>query len=120
MKFTNNYYPIILLKGMLMGIADLIPGVSGGTIALITGVYKDLISSKTYTAMLLLFIFLIYVEFFISLRYIIYSLNVASLSNLSILGFSLFEYLSNSYYFFSLALRFLVLYFLWNNSVPYQ
>ena len=45
MKFTNNYYPIILLKGMLMGIADLIPGVSGGTIALITGVYKDLISA---------------------------------------------------------------------------
>jgi Predicted membrane protein len=30
---------------MLMGIADLIPGVSGGTIALITGVYKDLISA---------------------------------------------------------------------------
>lgn len=30
---------------MLMGIADLIPGVSGGTIALITGIYKDLISS---------------------------------------------------------------------------
>ena len=28
-----------------MGIADLIPGVSGGTIALITGVYKDLISA---------------------------------------------------------------------------
>ena len=45
MKFTNNYYSIILLKGMLMGIADLIPGVSGGTIALITGVYKDLISA---------------------------------------------------------------------------
>ena len=45
MKLTNNYYPIILLKGMLMGIADLIPGVSGGTIALITGVYKDLISA---------------------------------------------------------------------------
>ena len=45
MKLTNNYYPIILLKGMLMGIADLIPGVSGGTIALITGVYKNLISA---------------------------------------------------------------------------
>ena len=28
-----------------MGIADLIPGISGGTIALITGVYKDLITS---------------------------------------------------------------------------
>ena len=30
---------------MLMGIADLIPGISGGTIALITGIYKDLIDS---------------------------------------------------------------------------
>ena len=30
---------------MLMGIADLVPGISGGTIALITGIYKDLISS---------------------------------------------------------------------------
>ena len=28
-----------------MGIADLIPGVSGGTIALISGIYKDLINS---------------------------------------------------------------------------
>mgnify|MGYP002884273721 FL=1 len=45
MKYTNSHYPTILIKGMLMGIADLIPGVSGGTIALITGIYKDLISS---------------------------------------------------------------------------
>ena len=45
MKYTKSHYPIILIKGMLMGIADLIPGVSGGTIALITGIYKDLISS---------------------------------------------------------------------------
>ena len=30
---------------MLMGIADLVPGVSGGTIALITGVYRDLINA---------------------------------------------------------------------------
>ena len=28
-----------------MGISDLIPGISGGTIALITGVYDDFISS---------------------------------------------------------------------------
>ncbi|MFC3193068.1 DUF368 domain-containing protein [Marinicella sediminis] len=33
------------LKGMLMGIADLIPGVSGGTIALITGIYQRLINA---------------------------------------------------------------------------
>ena len=45
MKYPKNYYPIIFIKGMLMGIADLIPGVSGGTIALITGVYRDLITA---------------------------------------------------------------------------
>jgi putative membrane protein len=35
----------VYLKGIAMGIADLIPGVSGGTIALITNIYEDLISS---------------------------------------------------------------------------
>jgi putative membrane protein len=33
------------LKGFTMGVADIVPGVSGGTIALITGVYDDLINS---------------------------------------------------------------------------
>ena len=33
----------IYLRGMLMGAADLIPGVSGGTIALITGIYEEFI-----------------------------------------------------------------------------
>ena len=36
---------IIFFKGMLMGIADLVPGISGGTIAFITGVYEDLIEA---------------------------------------------------------------------------
>jgi putative membrane protein len=36
---------LIYLKGLCMGIADLIPGVSGGTIALITGIYERLIFS---------------------------------------------------------------------------
>jgi len=35
----------LFLKGMLMGAADLVPGVSGGTIALITGIYKELLES---------------------------------------------------------------------------
>lgn len=34
----------LLLKGFLMGIAEIIPGVSGSTIALIVGVYQDFIS----------------------------------------------------------------------------
>ncbi len=32
-------------KGLLMGTADIIPGISGGTIALITGIYERLIGS---------------------------------------------------------------------------
>ena len=34
-----------LLQGLLMGAADIIPGVSGGTMALIVGIYKDLIGA---------------------------------------------------------------------------
>ena len=34
---------IIFIKGLFMGIADIIPGVSGGTIALITGIYIRLV-----------------------------------------------------------------------------
>ncbi len=37
--------PIIFLKGIFMGIADIIPGISGGTIALITGIYERLVHS---------------------------------------------------------------------------
>ena len=35
----------IFFKGMAMGIADIIPGVSGGTIAIITGVYEEFLST---------------------------------------------------------------------------
>lgn len=35
----------ITLKGFCMGIADLIPGISGGTIALILGIYEELLDS---------------------------------------------------------------------------
>ena len=35
----------LFFKGTAMGCADLIPGVSGGTIALITGIYEELINS---------------------------------------------------------------------------
>ncbi len=38
-------YLVILLKGMAMGAADVVPGVSGGTIAFISGIYEELISS---------------------------------------------------------------------------
>ncbi|MFZ6051091.1 DUF368 domain-containing protein [Halocola ammonii] len=38
-------YLLITLKGMAMGAADVVPGVSGGTIAFITGIYEELLTS---------------------------------------------------------------------------
>ena len=35
----------IFMKGIFMGIADAIPGVSGGTIALLLGIYEELINT---------------------------------------------------------------------------
>lgn len=38
-------YAVLVLKGMGMGAADVVPGVSGGTIAFIVGIYDELIDS---------------------------------------------------------------------------
>ncbi|WP_223549169.1 DUF368 domain-containing protein [Aestuariivivens sp. NBU2969] len=38
-------YIVISLKGIAMGAADAVPGVSGGTIAFISGIYEELITS---------------------------------------------------------------------------
>ncbi len=38
-------YAVLTLKGMAMGAADVVPGVSGGTIAFIAGIYDELIDS---------------------------------------------------------------------------
>jgi uncharacterized membrane protein len=35
----------VFLRGVAMGAADVVPGVSGGTIALITGIYDRLLAS---------------------------------------------------------------------------
>lgn len=42
MEKRNTFFSLIW-KGMAMGIAEVIPGVSGGTIAFITGIYEKLI-----------------------------------------------------------------------------
>ncbi|GJM28626.1 MAG: DUF368 domain-containing protein [Cyclobacteriaceae bacterium] len=42
---SNKDFFFVFLKGMGMGGADIIPGVSGGTIAFITGIYEELITS---------------------------------------------------------------------------
>jgi putative membrane protein len=45
MNRTAKDYSLITLKGIAMGAADVIPGVSGGTIAFISGIYEELINS---------------------------------------------------------------------------
>lgn len=45
MKRTLKDYLLVTLRGLAMGAADVIPGVSGGTIAFITGIYQELIDS---------------------------------------------------------------------------
>ena len=42
---STRQYGLLLLRGMAMGAADVVPGVSGGTIAFITGIYEELIAS---------------------------------------------------------------------------
>jgi putative membrane protein len=38
-------YALISLKGIAMGAADVVPGVSGGTIAFISGIYEELVTT---------------------------------------------------------------------------
>ena len=52
MKIDNNTkkrsltdYSVIGLKGMAMGAVELIPGISGGTIAFITGIYEEMLNT---------------------------------------------------------------------------
>lgn len=45
MERTIKDYISVGLKGMAMGAADVVPGVSGGTIAFISGIYEELLGS---------------------------------------------------------------------------
>ncbi len=45
MKQSMQKHIVVYLKGLAMGAADLVPGVSGGTIALITHIYERLIKA---------------------------------------------------------------------------
>ena len=42
-KIRDNV--LLFLKGVAMGGADVVPGVSGGTIAFISGIYEELLDS---------------------------------------------------------------------------
>ncbi|GHB63472.1 DUF368 domain-containing protein [Persicitalea jodogahamensis] len=44
-KRTTKEYLLLFTKGAGMGAADVVPGVSGGTIAFITGIYEELLAS---------------------------------------------------------------------------
>ena len=45
MSRTLKDYFFLSLKGVAMGAADVVPGVSGGTIAFITGIYEELLNT---------------------------------------------------------------------------
>lgn len=45
MNFDIREAILIFIRGVLMGSADIVPGVSGGTIALITGIYGHLVEA---------------------------------------------------------------------------
>ncbi|WP_417581753.1 DUF368 domain-containing protein [Nitrincola sp.] len=45
MQRSKKDYVVLAGKGVLMGAADAVPGVSGGTVAFITGIYEELIHS---------------------------------------------------------------------------
>lgn len=45
MKRTIKDYALLAVKGIAMGAADVVPGVSGGTIAFIVGIYEELVDS---------------------------------------------------------------------------
>ena len=44
MRKLKDYF-VLFIKGVAMGGADVVPGVSGGTIAFITGIYEELLDS---------------------------------------------------------------------------
>ena len=58
---------LLFLKGFGMGAANVIPGVSGGTIALITGIYNELISTlKSFNGKALKLLFTFKIKAFFS------------------------------------------------------
>ena len=41
-------YLMLILKGMIIGIANIIPGVSGGTLMITLGIYQDVIETISH------------------------------------------------------------------------
>ena len=82
-----RYYFVLLLKGIAMGIANIIPGVSGGTIALITNIYEELILSlKSFDITSLKLLFSFKIEEFIKHTNLYFILSVFGGALISVFG----------------------------------
>ena len=101
-------YLILFLKGFGMGAANVIPGVSGGTIALVTGIYEELIESlKSFNLQALNYLFkLDFNEFtkHIHLKFLItvfmgVAVSIVSLAKIIEYFFSINEQLVWSFFF---------------------
>ena len=90
-----KYYIILFFKGMAMGVANVIPGVSGGTIALITEIYEELINSlKSFDKKALKLIISLDLSSFIQHTNLYFLLSVFGGSIASVFSIaSLFKYL---------------------------
>ena len=44
-RATVGQHAALFARGVAMGLAEVVPGVSGGTIAFITGIYDELVAS---------------------------------------------------------------------------
>lgn len=101
-------YLILFFKGFGMGAANVIPGVSGGTIALVTGIYEELIESlKSFNFQALKYLFKLNFNEFsnhIHLKFLItvflgVSVSIVSLAKIIEYFFSLNEQLVWSFFF---------------------
>ena len=83
-----------------MGIANVIPGVSGGTIALITGIYEELINSlKTFDRTAIKFLIKLDFKSFIKYTNFYFLSSVFGGSIASVFSVaSLFKYLFNNFF----------------------
>ena len=107
----KNYF-VLFLKGIAMGVANVIPGVSGGTIALITGIYEQLINSlKSFDQTALQIIMKFDFKSFVNHTNFYFLISVFGGSIVSVFSIaSLFKFLFNNYplyiwsFFFGLIL----------------
>lgn len=92
-------YSVLFLKGMGMGVANVIPGVSGGTIALITEIYEELINSlKSFDKQALKLLFTFKIKELIKYTNFYFLSTVLSGSIFSVFTIaSLFKYLFINY-----------------------